>query len=82
MPMTPFIGSRISWLMVARNTDLASLARSAAAQLPPPLPQLVTQSVGIVRPAAALGQARRTGTVAHGVPSLPLPHASPIHLFA
>ena len=29
MPMTPFIGSRISWLMVAKNSDLASLARSA-----------------------------------------------------
>jgi hypothetical protein len=36
--------------------------------LPPPLPKLVTQSVGIVRLAAAIGQARRTGTVAHGVP--------------
>ena len=32
MPMTPFMGSRISWLMVARNMDLAALAASAAAQ--------------------------------------------------
>ena len=29
MPMTPFIGLRISWLMVARNMDLARLASSA-----------------------------------------------------
>ncbi len=30
IPMTPFMGSRISWLMVARNSDFASLARAAA----------------------------------------------------
>ena len=30
MPMTPFIGVRISWLMRARNSLLALLARSAA----------------------------------------------------
>ena len=30
MPMTPFIGVRISWLMVARNSDLARVALSAA----------------------------------------------------
>ncbi len=29
MPMTPFIGVRISWLMLARNCDLARLASSA-----------------------------------------------------
>ena len=29
-PSTPFIGVRISWLMVARNCDLATLADSAA----------------------------------------------------
>ena len=29
MPMTPFIGVRISWLMLARNCDLARLADSA-----------------------------------------------------
>ena len=29
MPSRPFIGVRISWLMVARNADLASLAWSA-----------------------------------------------------
>ena len=29
MPSTPFIGVRISWLMVARNRDLARLAASA-----------------------------------------------------
>ena len=29
MPMTPFIGVRISWLMFARNCDLARLAASA-----------------------------------------------------
>ena len=82
--MTPFIGSRISWLMVARNTDLASLARSAAATLPPPLPKLVTQSVGIVRLALpSSGNARRTGTVAHGVRvSCYRTALSTIHLFA
>ena len=32
MPMTPFIGVRISWLIVARNALLASLAASAAAR--------------------------------------------------
>ena len=32
MPMTAFIGVRISWLMVARNALLASLAASAAAR--------------------------------------------------
>ncbi len=32
MPMTPFIGVRISWLMVARKALLASLAASAAAR--------------------------------------------------
>ena len=30
MPMMPFIGVRISWLMLARNCDLAMLAASAA----------------------------------------------------
>ena len=30
MPITPFIGVRISWLMVARNADFASLALWAA----------------------------------------------------
>ena len=30
MPMTAFIGVRISWLMLARNSDLATLAASAA----------------------------------------------------
>ena len=30
MPSTPFIGVRISWLMVARNVLLALLAASAA----------------------------------------------------
>ena len=29
MPMTPFMGVRISWLMLARNSLLAVLARSA-----------------------------------------------------
>ena len=29
MPSTPFIGVRISWLIVARNCDLARLAASA-----------------------------------------------------
>ena len=29
MPMTPFIGVRISWLMLARNCDFASTANSA-----------------------------------------------------
>ena len=32
MPITAFIGVRISWLMVARNELLASLAASAAAR--------------------------------------------------
>ena len=31
MPMTPFIGVRISWLIVARNSDFARFAASAAA---------------------------------------------------
>ena len=30
MPMTPFIGVRISWLMLARNSDLSREASSAA----------------------------------------------------
>ena len=30
MPMTPFIGVRISWLMLARKSDFARLAASAA----------------------------------------------------
>jgi len=30
MPSTPFIGVRISWLIVARKVDLARLACSAA----------------------------------------------------
>ena len=30
MPITPFIGVRISWLMVARNSDFARVASSAA----------------------------------------------------
>ena len=29
MPMTPFMGVLISWLMLARNSDLARLAASA-----------------------------------------------------
>ncbi len=32
MPITAFIGVRISWLMVARNELFASLAASAAAR--------------------------------------------------
>ena len=32
MPMTAFIGVRISWLIVARNELFASLAASAAAR--------------------------------------------------
>ncbi len=32
MPSTPFIGVRISWLMLARNSDLARLAASAASR--------------------------------------------------
>ena len=32
MPITAFIGVRISWLIVARNALLASLAASAAAR--------------------------------------------------
>ena len=32
MPMTAFIGVRISWLIVARNALFASLAASAAAR--------------------------------------------------
>ena len=31
MPITPFRGVRISWLILARNSDLAQLAASAAA---------------------------------------------------
>ena len=30
MPMTPFMGVRISWLIVARNADFASAACSAS----------------------------------------------------
>ncbi len=30
IPRTPFIGVRISWLMAARNSDLARLAASAS----------------------------------------------------
>ena len=30
MPMMPFRGVRISWLMLARNSDLARLEASAA----------------------------------------------------
>ena len=32
IPMIPFIGVRISWLMLARNSDFAWLAASAAAR--------------------------------------------------
>ena len=32
MPSTPFIGVRISWLMVARKVDLAWVAASASAR--------------------------------------------------
>ena len=32
LPMTPFIGVRISWLIVARNSDLTTDARSAASR--------------------------------------------------
>jgi hypothetical protein len=33
MPVTPIIGVRISWLMAARNDDLARLASCARASL-------------------------------------------------
>ena len=33
MPMTPFMGVRISWLIMARNSDLAWLAESARCAL-------------------------------------------------
>jgi hypothetical protein len=32
MPMTPFIGVRISWLIIARKDDLARLACSASSR--------------------------------------------------
>ena len=32
MPMTPFIGVRISWLMLARNSDLSRAAASASSR--------------------------------------------------
>jgi len=32
MPITPFIGVRISWLIVARNADFARLPCSASAR--------------------------------------------------
>ena len=35
MPMTPFMGVRISWLIVARNALLARLASSAAVRASP-----------------------------------------------
>ena len=34
MPMTPFMGVRISWLMLARNSPFARLADSAASFCP------------------------------------------------
>ncbi len=37
MPMMPFIGVRISWLMLARNSLLARLAASAASLATPQL---------------------------------------------
>ena len=63
MPMMPFIGVRISWLMLARNSLLARLAASAASwaclkavmsvrRLTTP-PSLVTRSlIPIQRPAS------------------------------
>ena len=32
MPRTPFIGVRISWLITARNSDLARVAASATSR--------------------------------------------------
>ena len=32
MPMTPFIGVRISWLMLARNSDLSRTDSKAASR--------------------------------------------------
>ena len=40
MPMTPFIGVRISWLMLARNSLFARLAASAASSARCPLDDL------------------------------------------
>ena len=50
MPSTPVIGVRISWLIAARNSDLAWLARS------PPRP-----ACAIPRPAARAGREHRPG---------------------
>ena len=45
LPMTPFIGVRISWLMVAKNSDLTTDARSAASRASASLRSAALRSV-------------------------------------
>ncbi len=58
MPMMPFIGVRISWLMLARNWLLARLAASACF--------LGSQQLGL-RP-LALGDVAQDGLHHHSIP--------------
>ncbi len=49
MPMTPFIGVRISWLMLARKSDLsrdASVALSRASDMAASAPASAVTSAG------------------------------------
>ena len=64
MPMTPFIGSRISWLMVARNRDFASFAaapRHASAQNGQFAPQGIEAAAPAQAAAGVPGTSARSG---------------------
>ena len=54
MPMMPFIGVRISWLMLARNSDLSRDASSAASRASTSSStMLVTSTMPLIDPSAA-----------------------------
>ena len=45
MPITPFMGVRISWLMLARNSLFARVAASAASRAAPMSSNMFTEAI-------------------------------------
>ena len=72
MPTTPFMGVRISWLILARKADLACAAASArsAPLVKKPPSALVAQGFGNV--------AHKRDIVAIGHTPIPQAHAHPV----
>ncbi len=72
IPSTPFMGVRISWLMLARNSDLARLAALAASRAAVsssfdcPSSRIIASSWAVRRVTLGFSGARTTGAGATG----------------